>query len=490
VNSGEERLLSSPISPVVLLRMKRAPAPAVNCGLHTIGALLPYMPFHHLLFAKVSAGALVLTSGNVADNPVVCDDTEAERELGKIADAVVSYNREICSRADDSVVSMASGRLSIIRRARGFVPSPVHVAFNADGFMAMGAEQKNTFCIGKGNQVIVSQHIGDLKGMETHQFYRETIDRFSHLFRFSPRALVCDLHPDYLSTLYAGELAAKFGIPLFRVQHHYAHIASCMAENHVEGSVIGIVLDGTGLGTDGNLWGGEFFKAGPDNFERYAHFEYRAMPGGDKVIEEPWRMALSYLVDFDDLEILTERCGLLASIGAVKISQVCEMLKKNVNTPLTSSAGRLFDAVAAILGISLYSEFDAEAPMRLESSVVADVNGFYPYVIGKVISFSDTFRAIIDDISNGFASVVPAKFHNTIARMLVDVSLQIREEADINKVVLSGGVFQNGYLTQKAISLLCAAGFEVFTQHQVPANDGGICLGQIMVASKFNHLCV
>ncbi len=475
--------------PVVILRQKNELAPAVNNGLSTTGALMPYMPFHYLLFKKLNTRAIVFTSANMSDEPVIIDDVIACNELTRVADSMVSYNREILNRADDSVVRFINNRLTVIRRSRGFVPGPVDIRFEAEGILALGAEQKNSFCIGKGKQAILSQYIGDLRNKATLEFFTGSIERFGKLFRFKPSYLACDLHPDYLSSQYAENLEARLGIPLLKVQHHHAHIASCMAENCIDEEVIGVCFDGTGLGTDGTIWGGEFMITDLCEFRRYSHFDEIQLPGGDIAANEPWRSAFSYLWkyfgdDFDYYSIPAFR-----TISQEKFLALREMLNKKINTPLSSGAGRLFDAVSAMTGLCTFSSFDSEAPIRLESAICDFTDDFYPFQAGKTVMFRDTLKEILKDIPERSVSLISAKFHNTIARLILDVAVQIRSETSVNKIVLTGGVFQNKYLVEKSLYLLRKCEFETFTNHYVPPNDGGISLGQLVIASKKREIC-
>lgn len=492
LDPDEEEVLTSWRRPVVLLRQKKQLAYSVSNGLVTTGAMLPYMPFHYLLLRSLKTPAVVLTSGNLSDEPIITDDDSAEKQLMSVADAIVSGNRKIHNRTDDSVVRIINGQPALIRRSRGFVPHPVDLSFIVNGILALGAEQKNTFCIGKGSQALPGQYIGDLKNAATCDFYVESIDRFTRLFRFTPSYLACDLHPDYYSTRYACFLEEQYGIPLVRVQHHHAHIASCMAEHGLDEPVTGICFDGTGFGTDGQIWGGEFLLAGKGEFTRYTHFDYVPMPGGDRAVAEPWRMALSYLykyfgdtLDYRDIEPFR-------SIDENEFILVKEMIRNNVNSPLTSGAGRLFDAVSALTGICPGSAFDSEAPMRLESAINCNTNDFYPYSVNGPVSFRKTFEALLEDIISRKTSVslISAKFHNTVARIILDVSEEMRDKYSVDKVVLSGGVFQNKYLLEKTVSSLQKAKLRIYTNSQVPSNDGGISLGQMAVASKFFGLCV
>jgi hydrogenase maturation protein HypF len=490
LDKTEEKEMVSWRRPILIVKQKRGLAPAVSNRLNTIGAMLPYMPLHYLMFRSLKTTAIVLTSGNISDEPLIIEDSIAIEKLMPVTDAILKYDREIRNRTDDSVIRIINNKISLYRRSRGFVPQPVDLNLNVDGILALGAEQKNSFCIGKEIQAIMSQYIGDLKNLPTYDFFVESIERFSTLFRFRPRFIACDMHPDYLSTRHAELLEKKLEIPLFRIQHHHAHIASCMAENNIDEKVIGVSMDGTGYGTDGNIWGGEFLVADLYEFSRFTHFDYIPMPGGNNAVNEPWRMAFSYMYKYFGDEFDFASCAFLKSIGKDQIDLVKSMVINNINSPLTSGAGRLFDAVSAILGLCSVSTFDSEAPMRLESVIDCRIKGYYPFNFNGVISFADTFNAIIEEMKNNDISVISAKFHNTIAQVILAVSIKIREENSINKVVLSGGVFQNKYLLERSTLLLTEKEFEVFTNHLVPVNDGGVSLGQLLIASKIRELCV
>jgi len=490
VNENEEKELTSWRRPIVILKQKMPLASSVSNGLDTIGAMLPYMPFHYLMFRFLKTTAVVLTSGNLSEEPLIINDARAEQQLMTVADALVSYNREIFNRADDSVIRSINGKASIIRRSRGFVPRSVDLHSNVEGIIAMGGEQKNTFCIGRNFQAIMSQHIGDLKNIPSFEFYKESISRFSEMFRFKPAFIACDLHPDYFSTGYAFLLEKELNIPLISVQHHHAHVVSCMAEHKLEEKVIGISLDGTGFGTDGNIWGSEFLITDSRSFTRYTHFDYIPMPGGDRVVDEPWRMALSYLLKYFGDTFDFNSLPLFRSIGREKFILVKEMIENGINSPLSSGAGRLFDAVSALLGICPVSSFDSEAPIRLESVIKTETDLFYPFTMDKSIIFAETFKAILNDMPQYDASFISAKFHNTISQIILEVSEKIRGETSIDRIVLSGGVFQNKYLLEKSIEKLEENRFKVYTNEQVPSNDGGISLGQLIVASKTFGVCV
>jgi hydrogenase maturation protein HypF len=490
LDEEEEKELLSWRRPILILKHKRVLSYSVSNGLETTGAMLPYMPVHYLLFGSLQTPALILTSGNISDEPIIIDDLLAEEQLRSVADSIVSYNREIFNRADDSVIRFVARQKCIIRRSRGFVPGPVDLFCRAEGILALGAEQKNSICFGKGYQAIMSQYIGDLKDPTTFEFFKDSIEKMSFLLKFKPEVLCCDLHPDYLSTQYAELLRDTIRVPLFRIQHHHAHIASCMAEAGLDEPVIGISLDGTGYGTDCNTWGGEFMIADLNDFSRFSHFAYVPMPGGEKAVYEPWRMALAYIYTSMGENFDCSSVPVFRKMDKKTLSFAIEMIDKKINTPLTSGAGRLFDAVASILGLCKVSTFDSEGPMRLESVADESTNETYPFQLEETISFSETIRAILEDLPKKRISVISSKFHNTVAHVMLDMSRRIRSETSLNKVVLSGGVFQNKYLSEKTIALLSSNNFRVFTNHIVPVNDGGISLGQLVIASKKRESCV
>ena len=505
VSEAERALLESNARPIVLLQMRDGAqpiAPAVSSNLHTIGAILPYMPMHHLLFDRLKIPAIVLTSGNLSTEPIVTSNEDAAKVLGPIADTLLMHNRDIHNRQDDSVAMVVNGRARPLRRSRGYVPNPVRLSFSADGIVAVGAEQKNTLCFGSGNDAILSQHIGDLDDAATLEFFEEVLDRFPRLFRISPRLMVRDRHPDYLST----QIAEQSGLPTVAVGHHHAHIASCMAEHGLSDPVIGVALDGTGFGDDGAVWGGEFMIVELTGYERFAHFDYVRLPGGDLAVEEPWRSGLSYLTRAFGSE--GGPSSVRASLAIFRDEVVTprereaalHALSAGINTPLTSSAGRLFDAVAALCGICTRSHFDAEAPMRLADCLDDGTEETYPFEVidgtpvgdraladdraPRLVQFDPMIRRIVGDVSAGIpVGLISARFHNTICESLVEVAREARDEHGISRVVLSGGVFQNRYVLARSEGMLAAAGFEVFSHEKVPSNDGGIALGQLAVAA-------
>jgi hydrogenase maturation protein HypF len=361
------------------------------------------------------------------------------------------------------------------------VPAPVELGYSVDGIFAAGAELKNCFALGRERQAILSQHIGDLKGAATYDFYRESVAKFEKLLRVKPSLAACDLHPDYLSTRYAQET----GLPLVRVQHHHAHIAACMAEHGLDEPVMGVAFDGTGYGADGTIWGGEFLVCDLADYERVAHLKPLPMPGADKAVEEPWRMALAYLADASGDDSMRLSLPFLAAIPEDQLRITITALAKRINCPLTSGAGRLFDAVAAMTGLCMQATFEAEPAMRLEAAVDAAVTSSYPMGDGTVLDPSPLVRAIVDDLVAAMpVSAIAAKFHNAVVRSVCGVAGRIRRERGLSKVVLSGGIFQNRCILGRAEALLKAQRFEVFAPHTVPANDGGIALGQLVVAAR------
>ncbi|NOY37889.1 MAG: carbamoyltransferase HypF [Chlorobi bacterium] len=486
VSAAEEKTITSWRRPIVLLESVQALAPSVCMGFGTIGAMLPYMPFHYLLFRDTELKALVLTSGNLSNEPIVINDREALNILGPVTDGVLTYNRRIHNRVDDSVLHVVGEKQRLIRRSRGFAPAPIETLFPVDGILATGAELVSTFCLGKSNMAFLSQHIGDLKNYETYAFYTESLDRFKELFRVSPEVVVCDMHPDYLSTRYAMET----GLPVIQVQHHHAHIAACMAEYKLDEPVIGVSFDGTGYGTDGNIWGGEFLVCDLQKFERRSHLGYVPMPGGDLAALQPWRMAVSYLWYAFGEEMEKLNLPFLEWVRAgEKVHLLMKMIRKKINTPYTSSAGRLFDAVAALTGICRESTFHAEAPMRLEAAIVPHTEGMYSWLVqDEIIDLRPAIREIVKDIIAKTApGAIAARFHRTIAHLIVEKSNHIRKETGLNKIILSGGTFQNRYLLGITEEMLEKLKFEVFISEKVPVNDGGISLGQLTVAGALRN---
>ncbi len=487
VDTFEEESLTSWKRPIVLLEKKKNPLSnalpdSLTSGLNLIGAMLPYMPFHYMLFERLQTNVIVLTSGNFSNEPIITSDEAALSKFSDFTDAIILHNRIIFNRTDDSVVRIIDNLERVFRRSRGFVPSPVRTSLNTEGIVAFGAELTNCFCVGRGNKAFMSQHIGDLQGIETTNFYEETINKFIKLFRIKPALAAVDMHPDYISTRLGTDWDS---LPVVKVQHHHAHIASCMTEHRIDEKVIGVVFDGTGYGTDGNIWGSEFMICDLNDFERVTHFEYIGLPGGDSAAEEPWRIAVAWLYKVFGRTFLDLNLPVVKNIDPDKIETILLMIDKNINCPLSSGAGRLFDAVASLTGLVQVASFQAEGPMRLEALVNSNIAGSYPFSSGTTIRLDETIRAIVDDVLNDSENMtIATKLHNTIINIIFDTVNAIRTREGINKAVLSGGVFQNKYLLNGVTELLQKNSFEVYSHATIPTNDGGIALGQLAVASK------
>jgi hydrogenase maturation protein HypF len=501
VSSEEEKLLTSPQSPIVLMRWKADSSVSreVAPNLEYLGVMLPYTPLHHILLRDTGL-PLVMTSGNLSEEPIAKDNDEALKRLSGIADYFLIHNRDIYSRYDDSVTMVERGISQLVRRARSYAPSPIHLTFNCRQILACGAEIKNTFCLTRDNYAFLSQHIGDMENIETLEHFKNTISLYERLFRIEPEIIACDLHPDYLSTKYAQELGES-GIKLIPVQHHHAHIVSCMADNGLETPVIGVAFDGTGMGSDGHIWGGEFLVADYRSFNRVGHLEYLPLPGGDAAINRPYRITISYILSLLGENILSQGLGFMAEVSEIETEIINRQIEKGLNSPLTSSMGRLFDAVSALLGIRSEIDYEGQAAVELEMAAyachceehsdeaISSDKESYPYRIivnkeVKIVQLRNLLSAIIEDLKQGiFPRRISLKFHNTIAEMTNEMCQLIADETGINRVALSGGVFQNRLLLRKTIGLLENSGFQVFTHRQVPCNDGGISLGQAVIAN-------
>jgi len=482
-------LLARPERPIVLLR-KKEPNPiaeAVAPFNRYLGVFLPYTPLHHLLFAAGGFPALVMTSGNRSEEPIAIDNQEALQRLRGLADYFLVHDREVLLRSDDSVVRVAGGRTRQWRRSRGYVPVPVFLHKEVPPILAVGGELKNTVCFTRGGHAFLSQHIGDLENLESYRFFEEAVAHMRRILEIEPAVVAYDLHPDYFSTRWA---RGQKGQELIGVQHHHAHVASCMAENHLEGRVIGIALDGTGYGIDGHVWGGEVLLADYRDFERAAHFHYVPMPGGAKAIHEPWRMAVSYLAHHFGRAFWDFDIPFVRRLDRRLVATVLQMIERGVNSPLTSSCGRLFDAVAALAGIRDQVNYEAQAAIELEMALDgADDGSAYPFTLretdeGCEFDTRSLFEALLEDIREGAsASVISRRFHNGLVDVFARITALLRERRKLNRVCLSGGTFQNVYLLEHLTRRLEAGGFEVFTQAEVPAGDGGLSLGQAMVAA-------
>ncbi len=508
VTPEEENLLTSPQSPIVLIRWREDSSVSreVAPNLRFLGIMLPYTPLHHILLRDMGL-PLVMTSGNLGEEPIARDNDEALGRLFGIADYFLIHNRDIYSRYDDSVAIMERGTSQLIRRARSYAPYPIRLPFEAKQVLGCGAEEKNTFCLTKDNYAFLSQHIGDMENMETLEHFDNTVSLYKRLFHIEPEIIAHDLHPDYLATKYARELG-EFGIKLIPVQHHHAHIASCMADNGLEPPVIGVAFDGTGMGADGSIWGGEFLIADYRNFNRAGHLEYLPLPGGAAAIKRPYRTAIGYILTLLGENSLNRDLPVMKKADDMEIEVIKRQIERRINSPLSSSMGRLFDAISALSGIRGEIDYEGQAAVELEmaalSSVIArpvpsearglgeaisHVQESYPYRIVedegiRIVHLKDLLSAVIEDLHRGISKGrISVKFHNTVAQMINEMCHLIADENGVSQVALSGGVFQNRLLLRKAVSLLESSGFQVFTHRQVPCNDGGISLGQAVIAN-------
>ena len=518
VNAAEEKLLSGSARPIVLLKSKRTNTLAENVcmGLPEIGVMLPYTPVQHILmhdFALAGGKYLVMTSGNLYDNPIVTDDAEAYEVLGDVVDAFLGNNREILARYDDSVVRVidaaGSDAVQMIRRARGYAPAPIKIKLDKPAeVFATGPEQKNTFAFSRpipesepsakvNTEVFVSQHIGDIENADIFKTWEETKNQFEKIFKFKPKKIVSDLHPEYLTSKYAKEAG--------KVQHHYAHIRSVMYENGLTGPVLGFAFDGTGYGVDKNIWGGEALLCNTQDFERFANFTYIPMPGGAAAIKDPFRLAYGALWTFDLLNHPQSK-KVFKDYKKSDLENLNTMIEDGINTPMTSSVGRLFDAASAILGICPAPTYEGEAAIMLEAKLWdylsqnpraknSKFDKRYEIQITKnvgtekstaqdtsVVLFdcANTFKAILDDLKDGIdVGKIAKNFHDAFANAILTCAQLSKQVYGINDLALSGGVFMNRYLIEKSIKMLVEQGFSVALNVDVPPNDGGISLGQI-----------
>ena len=510
VSELEERLLMSPENPIVILARhpsseagRSVVTPSVAPGNPYFGAILPYTPLHHLLLGELGF-PVVATSGNISDEPICIDERQVLEKLNGIADVFLVHDRPIVQRVDDSIVRVALGREFVVRRARGYAPLPVMTKESADGsILAVGANLKNSVALAKNSNVFVSQYIGDLDTTDAQDNFRTVIKDLTRLYNAEPTAAVCDLHPDYFSTQYA----MTSGLHVVQVQHHYAHVASCMAENQLEGTVLGVSWDGTGFGLDGTIWGGEFLLTNERSFERVAHFRRFMLPGGESAIREPRRAAVGLLYEifgdslFDRNDLLP-----LKSFTSTELILLRRMLSEHVNAHATSSVGRLFDAVSSILGIRNIAKYEGQAAMELEWMIGASKRDEkYPYTITECrptngetaspenipaqqgqgpkweIDWAPTIRELIDDMKRSVkVSMMAARFHNTLSSVVV----KIAKKVGVKRIVLSGGCFQNMYLLERTVHLLEEQGFRPYWNQRIPCNDGGIAVGQIYAAER------
>jgi hydrogenase maturation protein HypF len=494
VSPEEEKLLLSPQSPIVLLKWRRDESSIcaeVAPNLRYLGVMLPYTPLHHLLMREAGC-PLVMTSGNLSEEPIAKDNDEALRRLGGIADFFLLHNRDIYAKYDDSVCIVEREIPRVLRRARGYAPYPIALPFDSRRILASGAEEKNTFCLTRDRHAFVSQHIGDMENEETLEHFERTIELYKKLFRIEPEVVAYDLHPEYLSTKHALDLKARTsGLRFVPVQHHHAHIASCMVENQVLQPVIGVAFDGTGYGGDGTIWGGEFLVADLKGFRRVGRLEHVPMPGGAAAIKKPYRMALGYIHALLGPDFPLHGLPILSPLDPGELVVVERQMERRVNSPLTSSAGRLFDAVSALAGVRGEIDYEAQAAIELEMLASENEKTFavYPFSVAEedncqVVKLGELIAAVIDDVKRGVpASTISTKFHWTVARMIADMCRAISRDTGIKVVALSGGVFQNRILFRLTVDGLQEEGFEVLTHRLMPCNDGGISLGQAAIAN-------
>jgi hydrogenase maturation protein HypF len=510
IGPEERQLLESRRAPIVLLRLRQDPSltrpalPAREIAPDNphLGLMLPYTPLHHLLFRELPGTRLVMTSGNRSDEPISHTNESALEQLRGIADLFLVHDRPIQIRCDDSVTRVVAGMELPVRRSRGYAPEPVRLPFNCPAaILALGGQLKSTFALGVGEQAFLSHHLGDLDEMESFEAFRRDLQLYQELFQFQPECLVHDPHPDYASTQFALEYEAQGRRKITRltVQHHHAHLASCMAENHLTEPVIGVVFDGAGLGSDGAIWGGEFLTGDYAGFHRAAHFRYVAMPGGEQAIRQPWRMGLAHMHDAGlDWVPGTSR------IPPTNLEMVKQMIVRHFNAPWTSSAGRLFDAVASLAGIRDAITYEGQAAMELEwLALEVAPDGFYPCAIAEVtvkrgagvvnpkswsIDTRPMIRAVIADVENGTpAAMIARRFHSALVEVIAEICLRIRRATWLQSVVLSGGVFMNALLLEETLERLEKERFRVHRHRLVPPNDGGLSLGQLAIAANLTN---
>ena len=509
ISDAERELLQSTARPIVLLKRKPESniVEEVSPRQQWLGVMLPYTPLHYLLLDRgpltvdrdnpvhrPSSTVLVMTSGNLSEEPIATENDEARKRLSKLADAFLMHDRDIHIRCDDSVVrvfddnrqSTIVNRQSIypIRRSRGYSPFPVKLPFEVPQLLAAGSELKNTFCITNGNYAFLSHHIGDMENYETLKSYEQGVEHFERLFRVKPVAIAHDMHPNYLATRYAQERAEREGLPLIAVQHHHAHVAACMAEHGLNEPVIGISFDGTGYGEDGAIWGGEVLVADYKSYQRAAHLDYFPLPGGDAAIKRPARTALALLwslgLEWD------ERLAPALEFCAEDQVKLRIQLEKRINTPQTSSMGRLFDAAAALAGVRQKVNYEGQAAIEFEALVDEAEVGMYPFELDQArVQTRSAVEALVADVLAGVPLPrISARFHNGVANAVRVVTLKISKDTQIKKIVLSGGVWQNITLLRRTLSLLAKDGFEVYIHREVPTNDGGLSLGQAVIAAN------
>jgi hydrogenase maturation protein HypF len=490
VSESEKQLLQSPQRPIVILERKvEVDLPdLIAPNMHTLGVMLAYTPLHMLLLEPDDGfpDLLIMTSGNLSDEPIAYTNTDALKTLGPLSDGFLLHNREINTRVDDSVITEFNDKKYFLRRSRGYAPNAIPLQNRSLDILAVGGELKNTFCLTKEKYAFVSHHIGDLKNIETYQSFTKGIDDYHDLFNVKPCLVACDLHPEYLSTKYAHQYSLNKNVPLFPIQHHHAHLAACLADNEwdSEEDVIGLCFDGTGYGSDQRVWGGEVLIGGYQKVDRKFHLDYMPLPGGDAAINHPNRIAAAYLrklkIPWDD------HCPSIQSLTKEEKSIFNQQLITNLNTPLNSSMGRLFDAVASLIGLRHVVNYEAQAAIELEQIADPAITDAYCFEISDdIISFQYLFKDILKDLSKNIPiNIISAKFHNAVGTLALEICNTIKREIHLTHVALSGGVWQNKFLLKKTFQLLTDSGFSVLIHENIPSNDGGISLGQAVIANK------
>ena len=486
VTENEKELLEDFQHPIVLLKKHTDVAQSVAPGNHYLGCMLPYSPVHHILMHFYQS-PLVMTSGNISDEPVKHKNIDALENLSEIADYFLMNNRDINIRCDDSVVRSYNNQPYFIRRSRGYTPTDLEIDHSfSTQILACGAEQKNVFALAKNDKIFMSHHIGDLKNYSVLQAFQQGINHFQNIFDIAPKLVAIDKHPDYLNHIFGKEYASEHNIPFIEVQHHHAHAASCMAENELDEKVIALVLDGTGYGDDAKIWGGECLVCDYHRYERVGHFREAKMPGGDFAIKNISAMGLAYLYEIFGSGVHNIELPFIEKIKNKNLT--FEMLEKNINTPVTTSCGRLFDGIAAICGFREFVNYEGQAAIEFEQAIDENCTDLYNFTIKKnnIIDWEPMIKEMIEDIHQQIPiSVISAKFHLGLVNIFVQLLEKIRQEHQINKIVLSGGVFMNLFLLKNLEFQLLNHNFEVYTHKKVPANDGGIALGQLFIADHF-----
>ena len=484
----EEAVLLSWRRPILLARQRRVLASAINEGYCTLGLMLPFQPVHYHIFSDTGLKALVFTSGNKKGYPLCADDDEAVVQLLEGTDIFVTYNRSIYNRVDDSVVRVIADAPRLLRRARGYVPDPLPADMSVEGVFAAGAERTNHFAIGKGSEIILSPYIGTLRDCAVADLYGDTLTRYTRLFRFEPRLVACDKHPDYFSTRFAESYADEHGLPLVRVQHHHAHAAAVMAEYHLFHPVLAICLDGTGAGDDGRVWGGEFLWADRCRYRRLSHFPYLPMPGGDAAAREPWRMAVAVVHAFSGGRYPS---GFCERVGGERVRLVGRMILSPELSPQTSAVGRLFDAVSSLLGICDENSYESEAAVLLEQVALGaeTKNKCYPVDENDPLNLSPLFISLLRDLQAGCkVADIAYAFHATLAEIVFMAAVCLLSKENLSDVVLSGGVFQNKILSELLLKRFSMQGITAYLPERMPVHDGAIAVGQAVIASARGRL--